>query len=103
MTGAFAMSDKKDICDTAIGWEENPQYCDKQYDELVEKDEQIHKEWAKENKDSDIYQPVKCMNDDNIYPEGTKCDGKPNIDEDEIKDNSEVNRQEEKAMREADD
>lgn len=31
-------------------------------------DEKIHEEWAKEN-----YQFVRCPNDTNTYPEGTKC------------------------------
>lgn len=33
-------------------------------------DEKIHEEWAKENYN---YQFVRCPNDTNTYPEGTKC------------------------------
>ena len=122
-------NEKEEICDTAKGWEENYEYCDRLYDELVEKDEKIHEEWAKENYDddddddnnkpypedyydddgypnilknnNDTYQFVKCPNDNNTYPEGTKCNV-ANIDEDEIKDNDGATEQEEKAMKQND-
>lgn len=46
-TTVAADNNNNDICDTAIGWESNYEYCDKLYDEQVERDEKEHERESK--------------------------------------------------------